>query len=204
MFKSLNPPGSQLEDHICKDVNALSLERIRNIPTTDWRDLPNISVKLDDGRVTKKLDYPYKKVDGSVGVCSCSLSTKERKHSCEADDKQSETMIPWFLPHTADRHSNWQGVFGRVPWDGIFKTTITDPEPQGKQGQVIHPEQDRLVSVRECARSQGFSDSFMFVGTLRDKHRQIGNAVPPPMGKSVGLEIRKAILKREIKRALLS
>ena len=60
---------------------------------------------------------------------------------------------------------------------------------------MIHPEQDRLVSVRECARSQGFSDSFMFVGTLRDKHRQIGNAVPPPMGKSVGLEIRKAILK---------
>ena len=66
MFKSLNPPGSQLEEHICKDVNALSLERIRNIPTTpgsDWRDLPNISVKLDDGRVTQKLDYPYKKVD---------------------------------------------------------------------------------------------------------------------------------------------
>ena len=180
-------------------MNALSLERIRNIPTTDWRDLPNISVKLDDGRVTKKLDYPYKKVDGSVGVCSCCLSTKERKHSCKADDKQSKTMIPWFLPSTADRHSNWQGVFGRVPWDGIFKTTIIDPEPQGKQGQVIHPEQDRLVSVRECARSQGFSDSFMFVGTLRDKHRQIGNAVPPPMGKSVGLEIRKAILKPEIK-----
>ena len=43
-----------------------------------------------------------------------------------------------------------------MPWDGIFKTTITDPQPLGKQGQVVHPEQDRLLSVREYARSQGF------------------------------------------------
>ena len=35
------------------------------------------------------------------------------------------------------RHNNWSGVYGRAPWDGIFKTTITDPEPLGKQGQVI-------------------------------------------------------------------
>ena len=201
MFKSLNPPGQQLEDHICKDVNALCLERIRHVPTTpgsDWRDLPNTTIKLDDGRVTKKLHYPYKKADGSRGVCSCSLSTKKRMHLCDADDKQSETMIAWSLPHTADRHNNWQGVYGRVPWDGIFKTTITDPEPLGNQGQVVHPEQDRLLSVREYARSQGFKDNFKFAGTIRDKHREIGNAVPPPMGKAVGLEIRKAILKRGV------
>jgi len=199
MFKSLNPPGYQLTDHICKDVNALCLERIRHIPTTpgsDWRDLPNTVVKLDDGRVTKKLHYPYKKPDGSRGVCSCSLSSKKRMHFCDADDKQSETMIAWSLPHTADRHNNWQGVYGRVPWDGIFKTTITDPEPLGKQGQVVHPEQDRLLSVREYARSQGFKDNFKFAGTIRDKHREIGNAVPPPMGKALGFEIRKALLKK--------
>jgi len=199
MFKSHNPPGSQLSDHICKDVNALCLERIRHVPTTpgsDWRDLPNTVVKLDDGRVTKKLHYPYKKPDGTRGVCSCSLSSKKRMHFCDADDKQSETMIAWSLPHTADRHNNWQGVYGRVPWDGIFKTTITDPEPLGKQGQVVHPEQDRLLSVREYARSQGFKDNFKFAGTIRDKHREIGNAVPPFMGKALGLEIRKAILEK--------
>ena len=200
IFKSQNPPGSLLEDHISKDVNALCLERIRHIPTTpgsDWRDLPNTVVKLDDGRTTRKLHYPYKKADGTRGVCSCSLSTKKRMHFCDNDDKQSDTMIAWSLPHTADRHNNWQGVYGRVPWDGIFKTTITDPEPLGKQGQVVHPDQDRLMSVREYARSQGFKDNFKFAGTIRDKHREIGNAVPPPMGKAIGLEIRKAILKNQ-------
>lgn len=53
--------------------------------------------------------------------------------------------------------------------------------------------QNRVVSVRECARSQGFPDSYRFYGTVLDKHRQIGNAVPPPLGVAIGHEIRKCI-----------
>ena len=41
------------------------------------------------------------------------------------------------------------------------------------QGRVLHPEQHRVVSVRECARSQGFPDTFKFFGTILDKHRQV-------------------------------
>ena len=188
-----------VEDHICKDVNALCLERIKHIPRgvpgADWRDLPNTVVRMEDGRQTRKLHYPYRKEDGRRGVCSCCLSTKQKMTFCDADDKQSENLIAWSLPHTADRHNHWSGVYGRVDWGGIFKTTITDPEPLGKQGQVLHPTQDRLLSVREYARSQGFSDSHKFSGTIRDRHREIGNAVPPPLGKAIGLEIRKAMLK---------
>jgi DNA (cytosine-5)-methyltransferase 1 len=66
----------------------------------------------------------------------------------------------------------------------------------GKQGRVLHPEQHRVVSVRECARSQGFKDSYLFYGPIINKHRQIGNAVPPPMGTAIGHEIIKAIYKK--------
>lgn len=62
---------------------------------------------------------------------------------------------------------------GRVSWDGYFSTTVTDPEPMGKQGRVLHPEQNRVVSVRECARSQGFRDNYLFAGSVLDKHRQV-------------------------------
>ena len=41
------------------------------------------------------------------------------------------------------------------------------------QGRVLHPEQHRLVSVRECARSQGFPDTYKFFGTVLEKHRQV-------------------------------
>ena len=53
-----------------------------------------------------------------------------------------------------------------------------------------------MVSVRECARSQGFPDTYKFFGSILDKHRQVGNAVPPPMAKAIGLEIKKAILEK--------
>ena len=41
------------------------------------------------------------------------------------------------------------------------------------QGRVLHPEQHRVVSVRECARSQGFPDTYRFYGNILDKHRQV-------------------------------
>lgn len=40
-------------------------------------------------------------------------------------------------------------------------------------GQVFHPEQDRIVSVRECARAQGFPDRYRFYGNVHNKHRQV-------------------------------
>ena len=57
--------------------------------------------------------------------------------------------------------------------------------------------QNRIVSVRECARSQGFHDSFKFFGTILEKHRQIGNAVPPPVGRALGLELRKSLAQKK-------
>lgn len=38
---------------------------------------------------------------------------------------------------------------------------------------MLHPEQHRVVSVRECARSQGFPDTYRFFGTILDRHRQV-------------------------------
>ena len=74
-----------------------------------------------------------------------------RKIKC---DNQSNTLIPWCLPHSAHRNSQWAGLYGRLDWDGHFGTTVTDPEPMTKQGRVLHPEQYRVVTIRECARSQ--------------------------------------------------
>ena len=63
-------------------------------------------------------------------------------------------LIPWCLPNTAKRHNQWKGLFGRLDWEGNFPTSITDPQPMGKVGMCFHPEQDRILTVRECARSQ--------------------------------------------------
>ena len=40
---------------------------------------------------------------------------------------------------------------------------------------------------------QGFPDHFKFYGNVHNKHRQIGNAVPPPLAASLGRQLRKAL-----------
>ncbi|XP_057863874.2 DNA (cytosine-5)-methyltransferase 1B [Cryptomeria japonica] len=102
-------------------------------------------------------------------------------------------LIPWCLPNTAKRHNQWKGLFGRLDWEGNFPTSITDPQPMGKVGMCFHPDQDRIVTVRECARSQGFPDSYRFCGSIHSKHRQIGNAVPPPLAMALGKKLKEVI-----------
>ncbi|XP_063936532.1 DNA (cytosine-5)-methyltransferase 1A isoform X1 [Daucus carota subsp. sativus] len=102
-------------------------------------------------------------------------------------------LIPWCLPNTAKRHNQWKGLFGRLDWEGSFPTSITDPQPMGKVGMCFHPDQDRIVTVRECARSQGFPDSYQFYGNILHKHRQIGNAVPPPLAYALGMKLKEAL-----------
>ncbi|KAG7537210.1 C-5 cytosine methyltransferase [Arabidopsis suecica] len=104
-----------------------------------------------------------------------------------------EEMIPWCLPNTAKRHNGWKGLFGRLDWQGNFPTSITDPQPMGKVGMCFHPDQDRILTVRECARSQGFPDSYEFAGNIIHKHRQIGNAVPPPLAFALGRKLKEAL-----------
>jgi DNA (cytosine-5)-methyltransferase 1 len=66
----------------------------------------------------------------------------------------------------------------------LFTTILTRPEPYW--GSFIHPTQDRVISVREAARAQGFPDRVAFVGDLPSQYRQVGNAIPPLLARVVG------------------
>ncbi|CAO2815256.1 unnamed protein product [Amaranthus hypochondriacus] len=107
---------------------------------------------------------------------------------------QTVDMVPWYLP--TERHNQWRGLFGRLDWEGNFPSSITDPQSMGKIGMCFHPDQDRIVTVRECARSLSFPDNYKFAGNIQDKHRQIDGAVPPPLAFALGRKLKEAVDKK--------
>lgn len=63
--------------------------------------------------------------------------------------------------------------------------TITVNFVHPSSNKCIHPYQDRALTPREGARLQSFEDSFKFSGTRSQTIKQIGNAVPPLLGKLI-------------------
>jgi DNA (cytosine-5)-methyltransferase 1 len=68
--------------------------------------------------------------------------------------------------------------------------------------EILHPRQDRAITVREAARLQSFPDGYEIVGgplicphvyETQDKYEQIGDAVPPLLAYEWGLAIRRAL-----------
>ena len=93
----------------------------------------------------------------------------------------------------------WPDVYGRLRLDGQCPT-ITAGFDSFTRGRYGHPIEDRPLTPREAARLQGFPDSFRFKGTRWDVRLQIGNAVPPPLAKTIGNAILQALRGESKKR----
>lgn len=73
---------------------------------------------------------------------------------------------------------------GRLHWDRpsvTIRTEFWKPE----KGRYLHPVEDRAITHFEALRIQGFPDDFKWVGSKDAIGRQIGNAVPIPLGHAI-------------------
>ncbi len=87
-------------------------------------------------------------------------------------------------------HREVTDVWGRMEWNKPSNTLRTCFQNPSK-GRYIHPEQNRVISLREAARLHSIEDSWRFCGLPTQISRQIGNSVPPRLGRTIARGIRE-------------
>ena len=83
----------------------------------------------------------------------------------------------------------------RVRRGALMPTIMTEPRPDdGTNGQCLHWDQHRLLTIMEARRAQGVPDDEVLVGLPADQWKIVGNSVARPMALALGLSLRKAWL----------
>ena len=87
--------------------------------------------------------------------------------------------------------------YGRLRYDKPSYTITTYFNRLGNSSN-LHPEQQRMISIREGARLQSFKDSFIFYGSKTSQYKQIGNAVPTLLARAVAEAIYPHIINKSM------
>lgn len=76
------------------------------------------------------------------------------------------------------------GFYRKLSMDKPSPTLVTHPAMPATD--LCHPMENRPLSIEEYKCIQGFPDDWFFAGSTLDIYKQIGNAVPVPMGMAIG------------------
>lgn len=103
-------------------------------------------------------------------------------------DLPRNLMAPCWIDH----NSGSGDVMGRLHRDRpsvTIRTEFFKPE----KGRYLHPTADRAITHYEAALIQGFTSAHRFVGSKTAIAKQIGNAVPIPLGQAIGRHLASMI-----------
>lgn len=97
------------------------------------------------------------------------------------------------VPEGMSLYGNYSDAWKKSPWD---KPSCTVKENHG--GVNLHPKLPRVLTPRELAALQSFPDDFIFKGSKKWQLVQIGNAVPPLLGRAIGIAVEYALKENGI------
>jgi DNA (cytosine-5)-methyltransferase 1 len=150
-------------------------------------DLPSVESGqevLAYGEVRQLTDYQKLMREGSERL-TLHRATRHSKHMLEII-RHAGANISALPPGMVK--SGFSSCYSRLDADRP-STTLTVNFVHPASNRCIHPHQHRALTPREGARIQSFPDRFVFRGTAAQTVKQIGNAVPPLLGKTLALAI---------------
>lgn len=82
----------------------------------------------------------------------------------------------------------------RIEWNKASNTIVKDPGNTATG--MIHPSENRRLTIPEIKRIASFPDNFSMSGNYKDQWQRIGNSVPPNLMKAIAEHVKANILRR--------
>ncbi|WP_242775044.1 DNA cytosine methyltransferase [Brevibacillus parabrevis] len=92
-----------------------------------------------------------------------------------------DKFLDELYPYDRTKHVD---TYVRHSWNKPSNTILSHMEKDGLK--FIHPDQPRTFTPYEAALIQSFPPDYVFSGGRNAQYRQIGNAVPPLLARSIG------------------
>lgn len=148
---------------------------------------------MDSEFGSRRYSFEGKEYAGSFGIRELHWSRNYRDISLRrfavippGGNRRDLEAYPDLMTPCWTKHKSGSGdVMGRLHWNRpsvTIRTEFFKPE----KGRYLHPLENRAITHYEAALFQGFGSDHRFVGSRTAIARQIGNAVPIPLGKAIG------------------
>ncbi len=156
--------------------------------------------------VEEALAHIPKSIDKREDCVVMNVSEKIRERMKHIKQGQNFKVLPISMLPNCWKSGKHQGqdTFGRMELSSPAPTIRTAAYNPTK-GKYIHPIENRGLNIHELAAFQGFPSSWVFKSRGRDRvtlvsaGKQIGNAVPPLLGRAIGLAVKKQLFQLRIR-----
>jgi DNA (cytosine-5)-methyltransferase 1 len=139
-----------------------------------------IGCKTHHIKMTVPLGYQVLTVEDAFSTIQENWGfTKHRPETIEKFSKVRSTS--WI---SKEPTSDYQGVV-RLSWRSPACAVVNV-----KKAQILHPGEDRVISIAEAAALQGFPEWYIPVGKDTEKAVQVANAVPPKLAYHIATKIQ--------------
>ena len=163
-------------------------EATRDLPNTDGK---TSCITFPDHRVSRPLSVLNQTRISCVPRYPRGMSFVKAAKRGLMPPPQMEAFDSSSKIRTSDISRSWQ----RVNPDGLIPTVTTCCQPEdGICGSWVHWNDDRVISVMEVRRAQGFPDNEVIVGSPSMQWKIIGNSVARPVALALGMSMRAAWL----------
>ncbi|WP_157002066.1 DNA cytosine methyltransferase [Agromyces laixinhei] len=181
-LKSLAFPGFPEPTHVGKHVSVRTA--FASIPARVTRTTPVSTDTITFG--IKTLAGPFTAEELHIGRSYTQISLDrfaeipEGGNRFDLAKRRPDLLPPCWVKHTTGSAD----VMGRLHWTKpsvTIRTEFFKPE----KGRYLHPTEHRAITHYEAAILQGFPPEHKFVGSKTAIAKQIGNAVPIPLGEAI-------------------